>query len=143
MIDYEEFTALAQRIYREVRENFYRKARGLLFASKVELPESLIISRSCEYDRDLPGAVILGRFEAVDFSGLHAPSFAITLYYGSFAKEFSYASKERIEAGLFETIVHEIIHYYEAHLGTRELSKMDLEFKRDLIERYMEEKMGG
>lgn len=135
MISYDEFVALAQDVYRKVREEFKRKTEGLLFASKVMLQEELIASSECVYDEDVREALVFGRFDAIDHLGFNAPSFVITIFYDSFAKEFPYHTKAKLKERLFETILHEILHYYEANLGRRELSKIDLEFKRVLMER--------
>jgi hypothetical protein len=127
MISYEEFIRLTEGIYWKIKKDFYKKTKDLLFASKIELPESIIVSRACEYDEDLPGVVVLGRFETT-------PCPMITIFYGSFEKEFFYSSRKMIEEKLFETITHEVIHYYETQLGTKELFKVDLELKKALLD---------
>lgn len=133
MISFDEFVELANRIYPEIKKDFEEKARGLIFASKVSLPENLIISPDCVFDDEVPNVVVLGRFEARDYTGLAAPSYSIAIFYGSFARQFYYGNREDLKGKLKKTIIHEIIHYYETHLGTKELIKTDRKQKAQML----------
>lgn len=137
MIPFDEFVELANSIYPRVRQDFKEKTQGLIFASKVELPEDLIISPDCVFDDKIPNTVILGRFQAYDYTGLGAPSYSITIFYGSFARQFYYTNREELRERLKETIIHEIIHHYETHLGTKELAKSDELQKQNLYIRQL------
>jgi len=136
MISFDEFCELANEVYTEVKKDFEKKTQGFIFASKIELPENLLVSPDCVFDGEIPNIVTLGRFEAHDYTGLAAPVYSITIFYGSFARQFYSSNKEELRERLKETIIHEIIHYYETHLGTRELVKNDIGWKEDLIRRY-------
>lgn len=89
-----------------------------------ELPDVYILGEYCEMHFPNSKYTFDSRFSEVQ--GQH-----IKIYYGSFVRTFLFASDEKIQEKLRETVEHEIIHYREHLIGIDDLGEQD---QADLME---------
>jgi predicted Zn-dependent protease with MMP-like domain len=122
MISIEETQELLDEIAESLPPEFYNGLNGgiLLLPEEKPSPYSL--------DNDL---WILGEYQRGGMMGR-----LIKIYYGSFARMFPNASKERISEQLRETLLHEFTHHLESLAGERGLEVWD----EEQLARYFERK---
>ncbi len=122
MISIEETQDLLDEIAESLPPEFYNDLNGgiLLLPEEKQSPYSV--------DGDL---WILGEYQRGGMMGR-----LIKIYYGSFARMFPNAPKERIAAQLRETLLHEFTHHLESLAGERGLEVWD----EEQLARYFERK---
>lgn len=111
-MDIDRFGQLADEVADEVPEEFFKKLNGGI----ILLPQAKL------HPKSQPAAPlhIMGEYSVSHMMGRH-----ITLYYGSFARTFSFLSDEAMKAEIRKTLFHEFRHHLESLSGTRELEDQD------------------
>ena len=121
MVDLDTFTAMAEDIFEDIPEEYFRELNGGVNIKPILKihPESV--------DNDL---YILGEFVRDPHLGR-----IIYIYYGSFGAAFGGLSDEMLKKRLRKTILHELRHHLESLAGERDLEIEDAvqiaEYKRN------------
>lgn len=122
MISIEETQELLDEIAESLPHDFYRDLNGGILLLPEEKPSPYSV------DGDL---WILGEYQRGGLMGR-----LIKIYYGSFARMFPNAGKDRIADQLRETLLHEFTHHLESLAGERGLEVWD----EEQLARYFESK---
>ena len=117
MIDIDEFHELLNEVCEELPDEFFRELHG-----GVLLSEETRISPHARND-DL---IIMGEYHRSRYGN------QITIYYGSFAKSYSYADRDFIKERLREVVRHEFRHHLENLGGMYGRDSLEYEDKVNL-----------
>lgn len=122
-MDIDRFTEMADEIANSLPQEFFRGLNGGV----------LILERELLHPESQPSAplYIMGQYTNNRMMGKY-----ISIYYGSFARTYSYLSDDALREQLRQTIVHEFRHHLEALSGKRELELEDARQLADYRRRH-------
>ena len=125
MIIFDEVKAMLDDISDELPEAFYKELNGGVILS----PDEKLHPASDEKNP----LFILGEYHYQRF-GLGR---YIVIYYGSFAKTFSYLQPEKLKERLRKTLFHEFTHHLESLAGDKSLEVKDAQDLQKYKQRFL------
>ncbi len=122
MFTIDETQDILDEIAESLPEVFFRDLNGGILL----LPEEKVSPYALNDD-----LFILGEYQRGGMMGR-----LIKIYYGSFARMFSHASREYYTSRLRETLLHEFTHHLESLAGVRDLEVWDEEQLKEYYRRF-------
>jgi predicted Zn-dependent protease with MMP-like domain len=124
MITIDEMQIILDEIAMEIPQEFYKDLNGGI----ILLPQGKLHKRSVDDD-----LYVMGEYRNEKISGRY-----IVVYYGSVAKLYGSASRNRLKNKLRSIVKHEFLHHFESLAGERQLEIED----EHQMQTYLRSKQG-